>query len=183
MGSPQQIDHWCRVVMNRTTAQRVAQMKPERLDCLEISGSGWAPTGFRSYENLIYPAFDICKQVRQGSFDLIIAEQVLEHVVDPNAALRNMLSMLRTHGTLLITTPFLIRYHPSPHDLWRWTAPALKMLLERNGYANVEVDSWGNAECVAANLKDFPMYEPQRHSLENDPAFPIVVWAFARRPV
>ena len=72
MRPPQQIDHWCRVIINRATAAYVAGLKPEMLDVLEISGSAWQSVGFRSYKNVIYPDFDICRQRLTLTFDLII---------------------------------------------------------------------------------------------------------------
>jgi 2-polyprenyl-3-methyl-5-hydroxy-6-metoxy-1,4-benzoquinol methylase len=38
-------------------------------------------------------------------FDLILCQQVLEHLERPEDALRNMLAMLRPHGLILITVP------------------------------------------------------------------------------
>jgi hypothetical protein len=41
------------------------------------------------------------------------------------------------------------------------------------------VDSWGNRACLKANLLAWRKLGPFS-SLENEPNFPIVVWAFAR---
>ena len=180
-GQPQQVNHWCRIVMNRATAQRVASMSPERLEVLEISGGGWGSMNFKSYASVWYPSFDICNHIDARTFDLIIAEQVFEHIVDPVAAARNVLKMLRPGGTFLITTPFFIKYHPIPIDLWRWTAPGLKTFLEQVGFVDVEAFSWGNRACVVGNFTEWPMYDPIQHSLENEPDFPLVVWGFAKR--
>src|SRR4051794_38663118 len=107
--TPEQVNHWCRVVMNRETTERVSRLDPRMLDALEISGSAWRSVGFKSYENAVYPDFDICKQTVSRMFDIIIAEQVFEHIEDPIAAAKNILQMLRNGGTFVITTPFLIK--------------------------------------------------------------------------
>jgi hypothetical protein len=74
------VDHWCRAVMNRETDRIVRQLGPADLDVLEISGSEWSEFGFRSYENVNWPEFDVCKDRLIRDYDLIIAEQVFEHI-------------------------------------------------------------------------------------------------------
>lgn len=176
------IDMWCRQVMNTEVENRVRNMPYKDLKVLEISGTEWEKFGFGSYKSLAYPKFDICKQTVNEQFDLIIAEQVFEHIANPTAAADNILKMIRPGGTFLITVPFLIKYHPAPLDMWRWTEPALKLFLEERGYGPVEVFSWGNKECVIANLDDWVKYDEDRHSLVNDIDYPIMVWGFAQKP-
>ncbi len=92
--------------------------------------------------------------------------------------------LLRPGGSLMVTTPFLIRIHAQPHDCSRWTEVGMRQLVLGAGFAddNVETGSWGNRACVIAHLEDWVRYKPLPHSLESDPRFPIVVWAFAREP-
>lgn len=173
--------HWCRHVMNEHTQSVVNALRPERISTLEISGSHWHDFGFRDYASVEYPGFDICESVLPDRYDLIVAEQVFEHISHPAKAAANVLQMLRNGGQFLVTTPFLIRYHPAPLDLWRWTAAGLKCFLEEAGFADVRTFSWGNKPCVVANLDSWVIYDPSAHSLENDPDYPIVVWGFGRR--
>ena len=63
------------------------------------------------------------------SFDLIIAEQVFEHLKWPYRAAKNVYRMLRPGGSFLITTPFLVRCHEMPDDCTRWTDTELKNFL------------------------------------------------------
>lgn len=172
---------WCRQVMNNEVNNRVQQMPYEQLSVLEISGTEWKDFGFKSYKSLAYPEFDICKETTDEKFDLIIAEQVFEHIEDPEDAAVNILKMLNDGGTFLITVPFLIKYHPAPLDMYRWTKPALKYFLEKRGYDKVETFSWGNKECLIANLEDWPKYDVDRHSLVNNEDYPIMVWGFAQK--
>jgi len=168
--------------MNRATAAFVKNLGPERLDVLEVSGDSWRSFGFRSYESASYPEFDISRDRRPGTYDLVIAEQVFEHLRYPARAAANVLTMLREEGVLLVTTPFLIKIHPAPVDLWRWTPDGLKAFLEDCGFSPVETGSWGNRRCVVGNFDSWPDFDPDLHSLENESEFPLVVWAFARRP-
>jgi len=176
------IDMWCRKVMNDEIEKWAQKLPHKQLKVLEVSGTEWKDFGFMSYTSLAFPAFDICKETTDDQFDLIFAEQVFEHIEDPAAAANNILKMLKPGGVFLITTPFLIKYHPAPLDMWRWTKEALKVFLEKQGYVQVETYSWGNKECLIANLEDWPPYDEDRHSLDNDVDYPIMVWGFARKP-
>jgi len=175
------IQHWCRAVMNEATERFVQGLHPETLDVLEVSGDAWRGTPFKSYRSVKWPEFDICRDRTWRTFDLIIAEQVLEHVRRPDLALQNMRGMLRNGGAVLITTPFLIQYHPIPLDLWRWTADGMRALLEDQGIEVIDANSWGNKACVVENFDSWLDYDPDKHSLANEPDYPIVVWAFGRR--
>jgi hypothetical protein len=174
---------WSRVVMNRTTQEWVNELGPDRLDVLEISGTGWQDRGFRSYQSAAYPEFDICSQALPANFDLIIAEQVFEHLLWPYRAGRNVFQMVRPGGHFLMTTPFLYRIHDFPVDCSRWTELGVKHFLAECGFDidQVRTGAWGNRECVKAFFEGYIPYQPGRHSLENEGEFPIVVWAMAQR--
>jgi hypothetical protein len=56
----------------------VNSLKPDQLRVLEVSGNIWDRPGlFKEYRSVHYPEYDLCEQVLEESFDLIIAEQVL----------------------------------------------------------------------------------------------------------
>ncbi len=68
------------------------------------------------------------------SVDVILSTQVLEHVEDPRSYLRECRRLLKDGGRLVVSTHGIWRYHPDPLDLWRWTGPGLRRLLELEGY-------------------------------------------------
>lgn len=185
-----QRDHelqWCRVVMNREIKRFIQSLDCSHIDALEISGRGsQGQHNFRSYRAVQYPEYDICKDpLAQEQFDLVIAEQVLEHVLRPDRAAANVYQMLRSGGVFVVSTPFLVRVHECPLDLYRWTEHGMRQLLESAGFTNVATASWGNRECLFADMKlvkDWTPYNARLHSLHNEPQFAIVVWAFAEKP-
>jgi SAM-dependent methyltransferase len=178
-------EQWIRVVMKQETQQLIAGIKPTTLDVLEISGTQWQGFEFASYESLGYPDFDICKSATNRSYDLIIAEQVFEHLLWPYRAGRNVYSMLRPGGYFLITVPFLIRVHHCPVDCTRWTEIGLRYFLAECGFPleQVQTDSWGNRQCLQSHAKqgacDF--YIKYWHSLKNEKLYPASVWAIAKK--
>ncbi|MBY0526618.1 MAG: class I SAM-dependent methyltransferase [Gemmataceae bacterium] len=181
--SPPDYYQWCRGVMDQVTEQRMANLHPEALDAMEISGAHWERFGFKSYTSLVYPEFDICQHALPESYDVVLAEQVFEHLLWPYRAGKNVYQMLRTGGYFLITTPFLIRVHNWPIDCSRWTKAGLRYFLAECGFSldHIETGSWGNRACVVANFERWMPYRKSRHSLVNEPDFPLVVWALARK--
>lgn len=176
--------HWCRVVMNRQTRNFIMARRPEALDALEIGGGDWSYFPFRSYRTVDYPEYDVCERpLALSQWDLVIAEQVLEHVLRPYRAIRNVWQMLRPGGWFLVTTPFLIRIHPTPNDCTRWTETGLKHALAEGGFSleSIQTGSWGNRACVISYLNEWTRFRPLWHSLKNDERYPVVVWAFARK--
>lgn len=177
--------HWTRVVPYRECTEIIRGMQPETLDVLEISaGKYWQTMGFKSFTDMNFPEYDIVKDTLDRKFDLIIADNVFEHVTFPYRAARNVLKMLKPGGTFLTLTPFLIRYHPIPTDCSRWTELGIRNFLIETGFDenHIQTGSWGNSACVKANLKKWAR-RGWFGSLKNDPNFPVTVWAFARAPL
>lgn len=176
-------DHWVRHVMNLETERLVNALNPSQLSAVEISGKGWSSFGFQSWEQLVYPDFDITySTIEPGRADIILADQVWEHLTDPERAMRNVFASLSPGGYFLNNTPFLLRYHECPIDCTRWTMTGMSNMMQRAGFEVVETGQWGNLSALIENMSSWPNYDPSKHSLENDPNYPIMVWALARVP-
>lgn len=67
------------------------------------------------------------------TLDLVISQEVLEHLPDPLLAVQEIHRVLRPGGKAYIQIPFMIGYHPCPDDYWRFTTSGLKQLAERAG--------------------------------------------------
>jgi hypothetical protein len=182
-------DQWQRVVLNEAVEHHIRELGPASLDAVEISGAGRGGLGWRSFTSLDFPAFDLCAPLQATDHercDVVICEQVLEHVLDPCAAARNLHRLCRPGGHVIVSTPFLIRVHEMADwgliDLWRFTPRGLRVLLETAGLQVDHVGTWGNRDCVIGNFDRWPAYR-RWHSLRNEPDLPVQVWAFARVPV
>jgi SAM-dependent methyltransferase len=73
-----------------------------------------------------------------ASFDAVLCSQVFEHVFNPEEFLGEIRRVLRPHGRLILTVPFVWDEHEQPHDFARYSSFGLKALLEHNGF-EVEV--------------------------------------------
>jgi hypothetical protein len=176
--------NWSRVVMVRAQQQLFEQVGAARMRTLEISGTNWQHYTFGSYRTVAHSDLDICTATLDETYELIIADQVWEHLLWPYRATRNVFAMLDPGGYFMISVPFLVRVHGYPVDCSRWTELGLKHLLAECGFPldAIQTGAWGNRRSVKANFRWWWNYIPWLHSLGNEPNFPHVVWALARRP-
>jgi SAM-dependent methyltransferase len=95
--------------------------------------------------------------VEDASFDVVLCTQVLEHVPDPAAAVRELRRVLKPGGRALVSTHGVAVYHPSPTDYWRWTSSGLERLFSENGaWSSLDVvPGAGTAATVAMLMAHF----------------------------
>ena len=169
--------------MRKSCCSIVEQLLPEELSVLEISGDYFRNMCFKSNRAVHFPDFDLCAGILPETFDLIIAEQVFEHLLWPYRAARNVYQMLAPGGYFLLSTPFLVRIHKYPTDCTRWTEVGLKYFLAECGFPleHIRTYSWGNRACIKANFAEWVRFRRNIHSLANEPEFPYHVWALARK--
>ncbi|WP_428928748.1 methyltransferase domain-containing protein [Marinibacterium sp. SX1] len=180
-----------RVVMQKSSRALIKALGPERLDVAEVSGKWGRSFAFRSYRQFLYPEWDICAgpyapDGQPLKVDLVLANQVWEHLDRPYAATKNVRKMLRKGGHFWVAVPFFVPFHAAPMDNSRWSARGLKNLLIEAGFAEdaIQADQWGNRNAALRNLdpgKWPPDYDADRDSLDNDPEMPICAWALAQK--
>jgi ubiquinone/menaquinone biosynthesis C-methylase UbiE len=67
---------------------------------------------------------------KDGEFDIIIANNVIEHFYNPTQAIAEMHRVLKKSGHIYFTVPFLYPIHEAPHDYSRLTRFGLERLFE-----------------------------------------------------
>ncbi len=174
-------EHWMRCIMNRDILEFLESLPKDSIKALEISGEHYK-NYFTNYTNYKYPTFDLLNpRLIESTFQVVIVEQVLEHVKNPFVACKTIYDLTSPGGTAIINTPFLIRLHGLPDDYFRFTPNGLKYILESSGFVNVKIKSFGNKRCVQGNLLNWQKHRFY-HSMRNDPNLPVMVWAFATKP-
>ena len=88
-----------------------------------------------------------------GSFDVVLCTQVLEHVADPRRAVAEIARVLAPGGAAFVSTHGVFLYHPDPVDLWRWTHAGLERLFASSAaWDEIRVTSNGEAVACLAYL-------------------------------
>ena len=78
--------------------------------------------------------FDSKTTLPDNYADIILSNQVLEHVDTPSGYLKEALRILKPGGTIILTTHGYWFYHPTPNDYWRWTSAGLRKTVEAEGF-------------------------------------------------
>ena len=91
--------------------------------------------------------------VEDASFDVVLCLQVLEHVPDPPAAVRELRRVVKPGGRVLLSTHGVYPFHPNPTDYWRWTHDGLAHLFRTNAeWASVTVRPGAGTAATVAML-------------------------------
>lgn len=94
-----------------------------------------------------------------SEFDVLTSFQVIEHVETPHLLLNNLKDKIKSGGYIIVSVPdysgpisFFEKTHTAlpPHHVTQWNPEALKRLLERLGFSDIQI-----------------LYEPLPHYLYN----------------
>lgn len=112
--------------------------------------------------------------IRDSSVDLVFSNALLEHVSDPELAVREQWRILKPGGRMIATIPFLQPFHGSPDDYSRWTRHGLLQIFYRAGFNDVRV----MAECgpTSTLLWIVQEYLCLVFSLGNKKAYSVMWW-------
>jgi SAM-dependent methyltransferase len=85
---------------------------------------------------------DLCRNnenIPAERFDIVVCTEVLEHVLNPFAAVAEIRRVLKPGGLLLASSPFNFRIHGPLPDCWRFTEHGWRSLL--TAFESVEVSA------------------------------------------
>lgn len=80
---------------------------------------------------------------RDGSVDTVLLFNVLEHIYNFSFILSEVKRVLKPNGQLIGAVPFLVAYHPDPHDYWRFTRESLEKIFMTAGFSNIQIKPFG----------------------------------------
>ncbi len=83
--------------------------------------------------------------LENGSVDTLLSTQVLEHVAEPDAYIREVARVLRPGGLFILTCPGHYMLHEEPHDYYRYTRYGLEHLLGAQGLTVERLDTAGGS--------------------------------------
>jgi SAM-dependent methyltransferase len=102
---------------------------------LYIGGAGRAVPGYVNLDLFAVPGVDVAADAhelpfRDGLFQRVECDAVLEHVKKPEKVMEEMRRVLAPGGYLHLVTPFCHPFHEYPKDYRRFTIDGLKELAE-----------------------------------------------------
>ncbi len=72
-------------------------------------------------------------------FDSAICTAVLEHLEEPEQAIRECFRVLKKGGHAIYSVPFIWQLHEQPRDFFRYSKYGLQYLFEKAGFEVIEV--------------------------------------------
>jgi SAM-dependent methyltransferase len=128
------------------------------LDC----GAGWEP-------NLYHPLFpdmkyikqdiicDVCNMtpIEDNSIGLVLLLESLEHIEQPQKALKEIFRILKPGGLLILTTVMAMGIHRCPKDFWRFCPDGIESLMAQ--------------------------FKILDYTLEGEPSFPLGIWVTGQK--
>lgn len=101
--------------------------------------------------------------LRDSSIDAILSSAVLEHVLDPERAMRECWRVLKPGGSIYADIPFMRGYHAVPIDYQRYTIAGIEAVFARSGFEMLDKGICsGPANAVALSIPDLLRLVPGR---------------------
>lgn len=76
-----------------------------------------------------------------ATFDTAMSTAALEHLAEPEEALRECFRILKPGGKAIYTVPLFWHIHSPPWDYYRYTRFGLKHLFEKTGFEVIEINA------------------------------------------
>lgn len=100
-----------------------------------------------------------------GSYDIVLSTQVLEHVKDPQKVVQEMARVLKPGGHLFLTTPQSSPLHNLPWNFFNFTNLGLRLLFENAGLKVTKEEAQGGYYIMLAYQLNWFVRELERTSL------------------
>ncbi len=108
------------------------------------------------------------------SFDSAICNAVLEHLEEPEGALRECYRVLKKDGVAIYTVPFIWHIHESPRDFYRFSKYGLEYLFKKVGFEVVELKALSGFWVTFGQLFVYNLYRYNRGFLKFLPIIPFI---------
>ncbi len=74
-----------------------------------------------------------------SEFDSVLCTAVLEHLEEPDKAIKEANRVLKKGGYAIYSVPLFWHLHEEPRDFYRYTKYGLRYLFEKNGFKIIEL--------------------------------------------
>lgn len=126
----------------------------------------------KSKVDLIGTAYDI--PVSDESFNTSLCTAVLEHLEEPEQALRECYRVLKPGGCAIYSVPFIWHLHEEPRDFYRFSKYGLKYLFEKTGFEVLELKALSGFWVTFGQLLVYNFYRLNRGPIRWLPVVPLL---------
>lgn len=113
--------------------------------------------------NLIGTAYKI--PFPEESFDSALCTAVLEHLEEPEQALRECHRVLKLGGIAIYSVPFIWHLHEEPRDFYRFSKYGLEYLFNKTGFEIIELKALSGFWVTFGQLFVYNFYRLNRGPL------------------
>ncbi len=113
--------------------------------------------------DLVGTAYEI--PVENESFDTALCSAVLEHLEEPELAIRECFRVMKSGGHAIYTVPFIWHLHEEPRDFYRFSKYGLRYLFEKSGFEIVEIKALSGFWVTFGQLLVYNLYRFNRGPL------------------
>jgi SAM-dependent methyltransferase len=136
-------DHNSSYVVQSTLAQLLDSCSPDAFILNVGAGETRLDPRVKTLEIEAAPGIDFVGSatalpIEDNSLDLLITQEVLEHVDNPFLAMREIYRVMKSGAKAYVQLPFTIGYHPCPNDYWRFTRHGIEELARQAGFCQIE---------------------------------------------
>ncbi|MEX0686982.1 MAG: class I SAM-dependent methyltransferase [Balneolales bacterium] len=131
------------------------------------------PESLHSLEkvDLVGTAYKI--PAKDASFDCAISTAVLEHLEEPETAIREANRVLKQGGYAIYSVPFIWHIHEEPRDFYRYSKYGLAYLFEKAGFEVIEIKPLSGFCVTFGQLLVYYMYRFHKGPLKYIPIIPL----------
>ena len=88
---------------------------------------------------------DITKKIPKddNTYDIVICNEVLEHINEPSDALKEIYRIIKPGGKLFITTTQCHGLHQEPHNYFNYLSYGLEYILKKNKFRSINIFALG----------------------------------------
>lgn len=103
--------------------------------------------------------------VADATFDSAVSTAVLEHLEEPELALKECHRILKQNGIAVYSVPFIWHLHEEPRDFYRFSKYGLTYLFEKVGFEIIELKALSGFWVTFGQLLVYNLYRLNRGPL------------------